>query len=754
MGVTGVVLLLRLLGLLRVMELAAYDQLLRLRPMEPVDDRIVIVSVDDSDIKALEDWPINDAQMARLISLLSAYNPRAIGLDIYRDLPVEPGHGDLQAVFQSTPLLVGIEKLPDSYSVGITASDILNDLEQVGFNNIVTDVDGRVRRSLLYWWTEDENGDRQFRTSFALKLAQLYLKEEGITPTASESGHLQLGSAVFRDLHPYDGGYVRANTGGYQIMTNFRAPAKGFETVPLMEVLNETADPTLFEGRVVLIGSTANSLQDFVLTPFSMGEGSSAARMAGVELHANFVSQILSAALNDRALISTWPEPAEYLWILLWAIVGSGGCWLLRSPTKALVLVLSASGGLMAICYGVFALGVWIPLVPPLLALTSSAIAIIGYLAHLEEELQKSKEFLNSVINTIPDPVFVKDTHHRWIVLNQAYASFVGHPISTLLEKSESDLLPKEQAELFWQQDEHTIRTGIGTETEEEFTNAHGQTYCIATKRSLHRDSAGNVFLVGVIHDITQRKRIEEELRRTAAELVQSNAELRQAGDHLRRMAYHDTLTGLPNRKLLEERLTEALEIATLNERLTAVLFLDLDGFKRINDTYGHRVGDLLLKAVAQRLTRCLRGSDTVARLGGDEFVVLLPAIPGRENIETVAAKIVSNLSQAFALEGHTIGVTTSLGISIYPIDSDHPEQLLIKADAAMYQAKEQGKNRYAFAHDYVLDTLPSGDRHAPLSPDAPSGDHSLTDSEPQLLPESSPELSIGIGEGMGNESR
>ncbi|TVQ17622.1 MAG: CHASE2 domain-containing protein, partial [Leptolyngbya sp. DLM2.Bin15] len=698
-GTTGVVVLLRMLGLLRMAELSAYDQLFRLRPPEPQDDRIVIVTVDDSDINALGSWPITDGDMAELIERLSAYEPRVIGLDIYRDLPVEPGHDRLVEVFETTPNLIGIEKLPDAYSTGVRAPRILQNANQIGFNNILTDGDGRVRRSLLYWWMDDPEGNRRFVTSFSLLLAQQYLDVEDIRPSTASSGYLQLGNAVFRALQPNDGGYVRVDTGGYQIMANFRGPAEGFQQVPLMDVLEGQADPEQFRDRLVLIGSTANSLQDFVLTPHSTSS-TSAVRMSGVELQANFISQILSASLNQRPLITSWSEPLEWMWILGWALVGSTIAWVLRSPTRSLIVIATGVIGLTSICYLALIYGWWLPWVPPLLTLVGSSVAITSYFAHLEEELQKSKEFLNSIINTIPDPIFVKDNRHRWIVLNEAYASFVGQPVETLLEKSEQDILSQDQADLFRQQDEQTLATGLGNETEEEFTNVHGQTYYIATKRSLHRDSAGNVFLVGVIHDVTQRKRIEEELRRTAAELVQSNAELRQAGDSLRRMAYHDTLTGLPNRKLLEERLTEALEIARINERLTAVLFLDLDGFKTINDTHGHRLGDLLLKAVASRLTRCLRGSDTVARLGGDEFVVLLPAIPGRDSIETVADKIIKNLSQPFALEGIPLQVTTSLGIGIYPTDSETPDDLLIKADAAMYQAKEEGKNRYTFFQD------------------------------------------------------
>jgi diguanylate cyclase (GGDEF)-like protein len=224
-----------------------------------------------------------------------------------------------------------------------------------------------------------------------------------------------------------------------------------------------------------------------------------------------------------------------------------------------------------------------------------------------------------------------------------------------------------------------------------------GKTYLIATKRSLHKDSAGNLFLVGVIRDITERKQIEEALKRTAAELVRSNQELQQSADRLNHLANHDPLTGLPNRKLFQERLAQSLDWAQENHHLVALLFLDLDGFKLINDTQGHDIGDLLLKAVAQRLTRCLRGSDTVSRLGGDEFTVILPGIPSAMDATKVAEKILTTFAKPFTLKEQTIFITSSIGISIFPQDASTVEMLIKRADTAMYRAKELGRNRFHF---------------------------------------------------------
>lgn len=694
--VAGIVILLRVSGFLQGWELAALDQWFRLRPLEPIDDRIVIVGIDEADLRQIGQWPIPDAVMAQLLQRLQTYHPRVIGLDIYRDLPVEPGHAELQRLYSSIPNLIGIEQIKDKTSLGIPAPPVLNPKKQVGFNNLIFDLDGKVRRGLLYWTVEGTP-----RKSFALALALVYLEAEGISPKPASDGskHLQLGRAIFQRLEAQDGAYTNVDNGGYQILANLRGPANRFETVSIRDVLSGRVPAEAFRDRIVLIGSTAVSLKDFFYTSYSGSAiiPSSLQPMAGVELQANLTSQMLSAALEGRPLIQVWSEPLEWFWIVFWSWIGAALSWRIQSLRQSTGIIVLAGSGLMGLCYLLFLSGWWVPVVPPMIALSGSAIAIIAHIAHLQQELKRSKEFFSKIINAIPDPVFVKDRHHRWIVLNQAYCKFSGYPLEELLEKSDYDIFPQHEADCFRQQDHLVFQTAQEQESEEEFTNKHGVTHQIATKRTLHQDAAGNFFLVGVIRDITERKQTEEELKRTAAELFRSNQELQLSASRLHHLANHDALTGLPNRKLFQERLNQALDWANENHQLVALLFLDLDGFKLINDTQGHDVGDLLLQSLAQRLTCCLRSSDTVARLGGDEFIIILPAIPSVQETAIVAEKILITLSQPSYLKGHTIFVTTSIGISLYPDNSDDPEVLVKQADAAMYQAKQFGKNHYRF---------------------------------------------------------
>ena len=219
--------------------------------------------------------------------------------------------------------------------------------------------------------------------------------------------------------------------------------------------------------------------------------------------------------------------------------------------------------------------------------------------------------------------------------------------------------------------------------------------------------SKGTIYIT---EDITDRKNAQEallrardelELRvqeRTAA-LEMANARLqaeiqerKMAEQQIRYLANHDALTGLPNRRLLEDRLEQALELARRNVHQVAIQFIDLDRFKPINDRLGHRVGDLLLQAVAVRLRSLLRAVDTVSRVGGDEFVVVLPEMQSANAACETAQRLLLALTRPYNVGGHELQVTPSIGISLYPSDGGDAQSLLVAADAAMYHAKENGR--------------------------------------------------------------
>ena len=181
---------------------------------------------------------------------------------------------------------------------------------------------------------------------------------------------------------------------------------------------------------------------------------------------------------------------------------------------------------------------------------------------------------------------------------------------------------------------------------------------------------------VAVFHDITEIKERQEKI------------------EH---MAYHDPLTALPNRQLFYDRISVAIKHSQRNKLKISVLFIDLDNFKKINDSYGHAVGDMLLKQVAQNIKHSCRSDDTVARIGGDEFAALLPEIETEKDIIEIAKRIVSLLAQPYEIEGHKCYIGASIGITVYPTDGKTPDDLIKNADIAMYSAKTVGKNRYHF---------------------------------------------------------
>lgn len=163
-------------------------------------------------------------------------------------------------------------------------------------------------------------------------------------------------------------------------------------------------------------------------------------------------------------------------------------------------------------------------------------------------------------------------------------------------------------------------------------------------------------------------------------------------------MANHDTLTGLPTRRLSMDRLENAIAVAKRNTTKIAIMFVDLDGFKEVNDSLGHDAGDLVLKETAQRLSACVREVDTVARIGGDEFWILLSNITNANSIVTIAEKIIKVVSDTYKVEDTEIKIGASLGIAVYPDHQSNPQELIKLADKAMYEVKRQGKNNYAFA--------------------------------------------------------
>ena len=300
--------------------------------------------------------------------------------------------------------------------------------------------------------------------------------------------------------------------------------------------------------------------------------------------------------------------------------------------------------------------------------------------------------------------------------VNPRLAEMTGRRVEDLIGQSSAILFASESE---WTQASRSAYEGTEPgkthEAEVRFKRADGSTFvCRTVGRRIDAGGAVQEWIWS-LEDVTAEHAMREGLVRSRDELEQlvgertgelqaANRKLEseiterlQAEGRARHLADHDPLTGLPNRRILEDRLTQALALSQRNRKQTAVMFVDLDRFKHINDSLGHAVGDALLKETAGRLSKQLRQGDTICRIGGDEFVVVLPEIKRAADPANVAQKIIENLSLPFRIEGHEMTVTPSLGISVFPDDGRDAETLIRNADAAMYHAKEMGRGNYQF---------------------------------------------------------
>lgn len=294
---------------------------------------------------------------------------------------------------------------------------------------------------------------------------------------------------------------------------------------------------------------------------------------------------------------------------------------------------------------------------------------------------------------------------------NQRFSEMFGWSSDELMHQSTEILYPSPEAYAeFVSLAKPVLGSGQRLDTEVLMKRRRGGTFwCRMLAKAIDPSdhSKGTIYIT---EDITERKNAQQALLRArdeleqrvlerTAELALSNARLQAeiqerklAEQQIRYLANHDALTGLPNRRLLQDRLEQAMELARRNGHLVAIQFIDLDHFKPINDRLGHRVGDLLLQAIALRLRGLLRAIDTVARVGGDEFVVVLPEMQSPAAVSDTAQKVLDALAQPYGIEGHALTVTPSIGISVYPRDGSDAETLLRRADAAMYHAKQGGR--------------------------------------------------------------
>jgi diguanylate cyclase (GGDEF)-like protein/PAS domain S-box-containing protein len=304
----------------------------------------------------------------------------------------------------------------------------------------------------------------------------------------------------------------------------------------------------------------------------------------------------------------------------------------------------------------------------------------VNNLQRVKKELEKNQSQLQAVIHNAMDGIITINQSGEIQGFNPAAEKMFGYLQQDVLGKNVKMLMPEPTRSEHNTYINRYLHTGHGSligvrGREVTAIRKNGELFPMELSAS-DMILGGQRYFVGIVRDITDRKLAESKITF---------------------LAHHDYLTGLPNRALFLERLEQAISLAKRNYHKVAILYLDLDGFKKVNDAFGHDVGDLLLQDVAKRLTGIIRSSDTVARLGGDEFAIILINIGDQKYASMVANKIIDGLSEPFDLKGQRCQVGGSIGIAIFPDDAEEYAALLKHADQAMYLSKHRGKNTYTF---------------------------------------------------------
>ncbi|WOD38170.1 EAL domain-containing protein [Nodosilinea sp. E11] len=520
------------LQLFETSEMSSFDLLTRFLVQQSSDPRLLLVEITEADIAAYG-WPLSDQVVADIVGEIQRHEPAVIGLDLYRNTPHSmPGQAALAAQFE-TPNVIGIFNVGQTDGIEVPAPDTWP-TDQIGFNDFAIDPDGVLRRNLLYVAAPNNPF-----YSFPLRVVLAYHADLEFQ-VDRDNDLLRIGETELPALLSGDGGYANVDNRGYQVLLRYRTPYEPAPTLTITQVLAGAVPPEWVQGKVVLIGSTASSLKDEFFTPFSK-EQASRFVMAGVEMHAQSISQLLDAIAGQPALYRFLPQWGEFLWLLGWTLVAGVVGWRVRQPTLLLLFTGIAIVGLWGLSGLALANLLWVPTVEPLVA------------------------FL--------------------------------------------------------------LALGL-----------------VLTQKVLYRSS-------------------------------------------------YDQLTLLPGRDMFLLQVQRALgqQPATA----VTVVFLDIDRFKLINQSFGHIVGDRVLRTMGQRLRQFLPTSAHLARVGGDEFAFLLP-VHDQPVVDQWLNSLQSELSEPFSIAQRRLSVTSSMGVAM--AHGDHPpiaQDLLRDAHTAMYRAKALHEYRY-----------------------------------------------------------
>jgi diguanylate cyclase (GGDEF)-like protein/PAS domain S-box-containing protein len=636
-------------------------------------ENIVILAIDEQSLSQYGQWPWPRSIHANLIDKLSIGGARAIGFDIIFAEPARQNAQDdillAEAVARSgrviMPVFVEWNSVRDRLELTKPLEQLVEAVAGLGHVDFELDSDGILRRTFL------KAGLGQPKWSaFSLSMLQLANPEFLPTLPGQRNGHLDVTAS---------GNWVR----DYEIFFPFAGKPGRYNQISYAEFLAPEFDPTVIKDKFVLVGTTALGLSDALPTPVS-GES---VLMSGVEINAN----LLDTLENGLAIVPMGTNKKLFLTALL--IIVSLFTFSLFSERLFIVVV----GGSLFLVLSITAfllmkMQVWFPPVSALLVvLLSYPVWMWDRLENLLKKLFKERERAFVTLHSIGDGVITTDVDCRVEYLNPAAEKLTGYRNSEAVGLEVNQIFPlavENEREKPCAIVRECIEKSeiIHMQAEVAFSDRVGDEHIVqVTAGPLMDEMGSSLGAVFGISDVTEKK---------------------QALQRLTYQATHDYLTDLPNRSLLFDRLYQAITRAHRTGKSVAILFLDLDNFKKVNDQLGHSGGDNLLKMVGKRLKEACRSGDTVARLGGDEFVVLLEELTDLRVTATVADKFIHLLEPPFSVAGNDFFITGSIGISVYPKDGTGVDELMKNADIAMYEAKKSGRNNYLFFSDEMNELI------------------------------------------------
>jgi len=634
---------------------------------KPEKKDIVIVAIDEHSLEKLGRWPWSRSIHAQLIDKLKQAGVKAIGMDIFFMEPEQTNPEADQKLAQAMvrqgkvvlPIILN-ESDPNGLQVVMPLPQLTEASANLGFVNIQPGRDGILRNVYL----QAEIAGMRF---YSLPKALL----EAVDPKSLSSFYQQ----------PLHNPQTLAMTDD-RIIMSFPDAKQYYTQLSYWDVLNNEAMQRSLEGKIVLVGMTAAGLAPRFAVPSLMNS----VFMSGVEFNANALLA-LKSGMALRPLATGWRFLLTFVLVfipvLLFCFVSHRRCLTYLVFAALCTLIVSfVLYRFFAIWYGPFTALLVQTLSYPLRGWHRQRLETKGLLQDKEQADFTLHAIGNAVITTNADGIIEFMNPVAEIItgydLQEAQGQLIDN-IVTLKKDAHGEIFPAIRK--FLAADKSVITTKPLS-----LLNQQSQKYAIRITANAIRAPSGTIkAIVFALNDISEIIAVSRKIK------------------HL---ATHDALTQLPNRTLLEDRLLKAINMGERNFTQFAVLFIDLDGFKKINDNQGHAIGDQLLKEVATRLSSKKRKSDTVSRWGGDEFVILLENIANENVVIDIAKGIIDLLSVPFELDGYKLRVSPSIGVSVYPKDGDRVEDLLEKADAAMYQVKRMGRNNFCFYTEKIHEVL------------------------------------------------